>query len=163
MAIAWQPLFYGFYLISSGGLWKQEKTKWVSVGMVLAIFINIVLAVLLVPAYQLIGAAAATAVAFLVWNIFTVIISERLWPVHYPFGVFGLQIGAGVLAVTSILLLYAQSQEIWKVVLVALLSSGLISGITVERSHIKWLLQKIGSDKSYLLEAISAFTSKIEV
>ena len=96
-------------LISSGGLWKQEKTKWVSVGMVLAIFINIVLAVLLVPAYQLIGAAAATAVAFLVWNIFTVIISEMLWPVHYPFGVFGLQIGAGVLAVTSILLLYAQS------------------------------------------------------
>ncbi|MBI5952675.1 MAG: lipopolysaccharide biosynthesis protein [Chloroflexi bacterium] len=142
--LAWQPLFYGFYLISSGGLWKREKTNWAPIGMAVAITINIIFAVLLVPEYKLFGAAASTGLAYLGWNIFSLAISERLWPVHYPLGLFGLQIGVGILAETAILLLYAQNQEIWKVVLATLITCGVILGMTLERAHIKWLLKKIG-------------------
>jgi len=141
--LAWQPLFYGFNLISSGGMWKKEKTKWAPLGMALAIIINVALAVLLVPRFELIGAAIATSSAFLGWNIFSFTISERFWPMRYPFGVFALQIGIGVLAVTSILLLFAQGQEIWKVIVATLIASGLILVITVERAHVRWLLEKL--------------------
>jgi O-antigen/teichoic acid export membrane protein len=144
--LAWQPLFFGLYLIVSGGVWKREKTNWTPIGMAVAIALNLVLVLLLVPRYELIGAATATGLAYLGWNVFSLIISERLWPVQYPVGIFALQIGIGILTMIGILLLYAQDMGIvgiGQVGIATILSSGLILAITIKRSQVQWVLSLI--------------------
>ena len=93
--LAWHSIFYGFFLIGAAGIWKAEKTVWVTVFMGVAAFLNIGLDALLVPTYACMGAAVATSVSFLVWNILSISVSERLWNVGYRFPVLALQVIMG--------------------------------------------------------------------
>jgi len=110
--LAWYSMFYGFNLIISVGIWKGEKTLWVSVLMGAAALLNIGLDALLVPEHGGIGAALATSTSFLIWNVLTLIVSERLWPVGYKFGIFGLQIGIGMAACFLILQMYEKGSSL---------------------------------------------------
>jgi O-antigen/teichoic acid export membrane protein len=82
--LAWQPIFYGFYLIAAGGIWKSEKTQLATFPMVGAGILNIVLNYLFVPNWGGMGAALSTVVSYFVWICVTIIISERLWKVSFP-------------------------------------------------------------------------------
>jgi O-antigen/teichoic acid export membrane protein len=82
--LAWQSLFYGFFLVGSAGLWKAEKTYITTFLMGGAGLINVLLNYLWVPDYGGMGAACATAVSYLLWNLITLLISERYWKVEFP-------------------------------------------------------------------------------
>ena len=84
--LAWQPIFYGFYLIAAGGIWKAEKTQLATFPMVGAGILNIILNYFFVPNWGGMGAALSTVVSYFVWICVTVIISERLWKVSFPVG-----------------------------------------------------------------------------
>lgn len=104
--LAWYPIFYGFYLIAAGGIWKAEKTAWAPLLMGMAAILNIGLNYIWVPRYGGIGAAAATSVSFCVWGILSLMVSERLWKVGYPYLIMLGQIIIGAAACAGILILY---------------------------------------------------------
>jgi len=104
--LAWYPVFYGFYLIAAGGIWKAEKTAWAPLLMGIAAGLNIGLNLLWVPDYGGMGAAAATSVSYCIWGILSLAVSEKLWRVGYAYGVMLGQIIAGMIACISILYLY---------------------------------------------------------
>ena len=103
--LAWQAVFFGFYLIASIGIWKSEKTHYTAWILAGSLCLNVLLLAWLVPAFGALGAATATAIVFLVWNGLTVYVSERLWPVRYNFGeLLGLlSYGVASTAITTVL------------------------------------------------------------
>lgn len=124
--LSWYAVFYGLFTIFCGGIWKEKKTIWTSVTMIAAALINVVLDGYLVPKYGGVGAAVATAISFFVWNILTLIISEQLWPVHYPLKILGFQIFVGVIFCWSILFTYLKNFSDWYVFLSVIVASILL-------------------------------------
>lgn len=107
--LSWYAIFYGFFLIISAGIFKKEKTLFLSIPMGIAGLINIVLNFLLVPQFGGVGAAIATSFSFFALVLIILTISERFWPVNYPIGIFALQIGVGIAGCWSILYIYQNS------------------------------------------------------
>ncbi|TAN42072.1 MAG: hypothetical protein EPN22_13535 [Nitrospirae bacterium] len=97
--LAWQSLFYGFFLIGSAGMWKAEKTHISAILMAVTGLLNLLLNYLWVPLYGGMGAAIATAVSYFIWIILSLLISERYWKVQFPFVVMTGQVTVGVFAV----------------------------------------------------------------
>lgn len=130
--LSWQSIFYGFFLIAFAGIWKKKRTLWMSITMGIAVLINISLDIYFVPKFGGIGAAIATAISFFFWNIFTLIISERLWPINYPLGIFSLQIGIGVLGCTLILFIYKNNLPVWYAAAVVAITAAILVFTLVE-------------------------------
>jgi O-antigen/teichoic acid export membrane protein len=101
--LAWQSVFYGLYLITSIGIWKREKTYCTTLLIGIAILAQAVLLDLFVPAFAGFGAAVSTAGSFFFWNICTLLLSQRLWPVSYDIKKFAaiFAFGAVVSGVTA--------------------------------------------------------------
>ena len=112
--LAWQSLFYGFYLVASAGLWKAERTSYAMVLTSASAVLNLGLNWLLVPALGGIGAALATALSYLVWIVASLLLSERLWPVGFPLALFAAQVALGAAAVAWLTVFGADS---WAVAL----------------------------------------------
>ena len=74
---------------------------------VAAVF-NVILDAILVPSMGGMGAAVATSISFLIWNVLVLAISEKLWKVRYPFGRMILQVVLGIVATGYILFSYSQ-------------------------------------------------------
>ena len=102
--LAWQSLFYGFYMVASGGIWKAEKTWLAPIIMAVAAFLNLGLNFLWVPAYGGKGAALATSTTFGFWCILTLIVSQRLWRVPFQFWIMSCQILLGVVLTVWLLI-----------------------------------------------------------
>ncbi len=100
--LAWQSLFYGFYLVASAGIWKAEKTSYSLYLMMGAASLNLGLNWLFVPAHGGMGAALATALSYLVWIAAALALSERLWPVQLPIGLLAAQVAVGAVCVAWI-------------------------------------------------------------
>jgi len=83
--LAWQSLFYGFYMIASGGIWKAEKTWLTPIITGGAALLNLGLNFLLVPVHGAEGAALATSLTFGVWCFVSMLVSQRFWKVPFPF------------------------------------------------------------------------------
>ena len=98
--LAWQSLFYGFYMVASPGIWKTEKTHYSMILMIGAAIVNLALNAWLVPQYGGMGAATATGLAYFLLIVSTVIVSESLWRVEFPFVLLLLQITVGAITVT---------------------------------------------------------------
>ena len=93
--LAWQALFYGFFLIASAGIWKAERTYLNLYLMGGAAVVGLVLNWVLVPAYGGVGAALATVVTYFFWCTASMIVGESLWRVRFSWGVHLLQIAVG--------------------------------------------------------------------
>lgn len=102
--LAWQSLFYGFFLVASLGMFKAEKTHLHMYLMGGAVAVNILLNLWLVPVHGAMGAALATALTFLVWISASVVVSERLWNVGAPFGVLVAQVAFGAAVVAWLII-----------------------------------------------------------
>ena len=135
--LAWHSLFYGFHLIVVGGIWKREKTAWVSFGMIVAALLNVLLDFLLVPTYGGMGAAAATSISFLVWNIVTLAVSERLSPMNYPLAVLTAQVATGVASSAVILLLFSREQSPGWLAAVAVVAVMVLVALSVPRKEVR--------------------------
>ncbi len=97
--MAWQSLFYGFYMIGSAGIWKAEKTYLTSILMGITGVLNVILNFLWVPKYGGMGAAFANSVSYFVWIMVSLIISEKYWRINLPIKMLLSQIIIGALAV----------------------------------------------------------------
>jgi O-antigen/teichoic acid export membrane protein len=98
--LAWQSLFFGFYMVASPGIWKTERTHYSMNLMIGAALLNLALNAWLVPQYGSMGAAIATALAYFLLVSSSMIVSENLWRVEFPFILLLLQIAIGVVTVT---------------------------------------------------------------
>lgn len=136
--ISWSLIFYGFFMFGAVSMWKRGKTEWVFISIVLAALLNIALNALFVPQWGGVGAAIATSISFFVWNIIVLSVSKILWPIGYPLGILGFQVGIGVTASVSILLLFAHNQEVWKVCMVTIVAMAFLIGSSADRNHLKW-------------------------
>lgn len=143
--LAWHSIFYGFFLIGAAGIWKAEKTVWVPFLMGSAAAINIGLNALLVPDYGVMGAALATSLSFGVWNILTLIISERLWKVGYDTGLFGLQIAIGAISCFIILYLYSHGKNLIATSPVAVISVIMLAMLSITPQHLRTGIQVLKS------------------
>lgn len=143
--LAWHSIFYGYFIIGNAGIWKKQKTKLVPFLMGGAALINIMLNYLWVPEHGGLGAAAATSVSFFIWNIVTMIISEKLWKIGFNFPVFVLQVVFGG-AITVVILLLLMNNKAWYCIIpVTLVSVVLLaaSGFGAKRYRllVKWVLK----------------------
>lgn len=110
--LTWKSLFFGFFLIGSAGIWKSEKTYLNMIISTGAAVVGILLNFLLVPKYEVYGAALSTSVTYLLWIIVSIVISERLWKVGFPFKVFAFQIVVGIVYVIWYLI-YQNDQQLF--------------------------------------------------
>ncbi len=96
--LAWQSLFYGFYLIAAAGIWKTEKTYLNLYIMLFAVGVGVLLNWLLVPKYGGEGAAFATALTHFISTFISLFVSQRLWSINlFDFSLV-IQIAIGVSA-----------------------------------------------------------------
>jgi len=140
--MAWQSLFYGFYLIGSAGIWKAEKTYITSILMCVTGALNLLLNYLWVPLYGAIGAAMANSVAYFIWIIVSMMISERFWRVGFNIPLLIGQIGIGVVGVA--LLYNLSSYTSLTVIIVHIIVLVLVIS-SVNRSTKKMLFEKMKS------------------
>lgn len=115
--LAWPALFYGFALFGSAGIWKLEKMGLNLYLMVGATIIGALLNWILVPVYGGLGAAVATVLTYLFWNITTMLVSNYFWPIKMPVIVLASQVLLG-LAYTALYILnknaiYVSSQTLF--------------------------------------------------
>ena len=141
--LAWHSMFYGFYLIGAAGIWKMEKTAWAPLLMGSAALLNIGLDAWLVPQYGGMGAAVGTSLSFLIWNIMTLIVSERLWPVGYTFRIFALQISIGAVSCFVILQIHEKGQSLWGIASVTLVAIFVLGALSVTRKHFVTMMKLI--------------------
>lgn len=143
--LAWYSIFYGFFLIVAAGIWKAKKTAWVPFLMGAAALLNIGLDVLLVPNYGGMGAALATSISFCVWNILTLIISERLWKVGYDYGILLLQVTIGASACWLILTLYKEDVASWNIWFISCITMAILFSLSVTPKHFGKIMSIVGS------------------
>lgn len=135
--LAWYPVFYGFYLIGSCGMWKAEKTAWAPLLMGVAAVMNIGLNAWWVPLYGGMGAAAATAISFFIWNMLSLYVSERLWKVGYAYFIMLGQVIVGALACAMILYIYQIQINYLNGISIATATMLLLGLSAFSRDHIK--------------------------
>jgi len=141
--LAWQAVFYGFYLISSIGFWKREKMYFAPILMGTAAAINIAMDFYLVPKYGIVGAAAATGLSFIIWNLLAIIVSEILWPVrHSYFSLASITI-VGVLASASITWGHFYDINPWKIWFISSASSLILIFLMMEINQWQTLIRSI--------------------
>lgn len=104
--LGWQALLYGFFLIVSAGIWKEEKTYLNLYLMGGAAVAAILLNWLFVPAWGIIGAAFSTVVAYVLWFFSTIYISENLWRVGFSVSTFIFQITTSIAFVFMFIYVY---------------------------------------------------------
>ncbi len=76
-------LFHGFYMIFAAGCTFARKTFYFPIATGVAALMNTVLNILLIPYYQMMGAAVATVISYLTMTVLMYIFSERYY--HIPF------------------------------------------------------------------------------
>ncbi len=133
--LAWYPIFFGFFLISSVGIKKREKMYWNAILMGMSAVLNIFLDILLVPIWGNTGAAVATSFSFFAWNVITILISERLWKVGFNFGVLSLQVIFGVVSCAMILYFSRDNDNYFIVLFIACVAVFIIGALSIEKRH----------------------------
>jgi O-antigen/teichoic acid export membrane protein len=141
--LAWYPVFYGFYLIASTGIWKKEKTAWTPLLMIGAAGLNVFLNSLWVPMYGSLGAAIATSFSFLVWNLAVLSVSEKLWKIDYPYVIFSIQIGLGLVACFAIFKIYSKSFDYSKSFAVSAAAIVMLALLSISKEDFKKISGKI--------------------
>lgn len=128
--LSWQAIFYGFYLIAGIGIWKEKKTYITTILIFVAAILNIIFNYYLVPHYGIIGASIGTSASFFIWIVMTMVISEKLWYVGFPYFTLAAQLGIGVFASTAILAIDTTKEGYIKTISIVLVSVLLIGWIT---------------------------------
>ncbi|MAJ97277.1 MAG: hypothetical protein CMI56_01510 [Parcubacteria group bacterium] len=127
--LAWQAVFYGFFLIASAGIWKAEKTYLNLYIIIFTALIGIGMNLLLVPELGGVGAAIATAITHFLWIIITMVVSERYWRLDLPLLTFGTQI---LIASSFVWFFLVQGELNFMFFLSALIASGLILALMIK-------------------------------
>jgi O-antigen/teichoic acid export membrane protein len=139
--LAWQSIFYGFYMVASVGIWKAEKTYLSIYLMSIAAIVGLLLNWLLVPAFGGVGAAIATAITYLVWIIASTIVSESLWRVRVPLLILSFQVSFGMIFVAWFIISGHDMDQV-KVFLVAAIIAIILLVSSINLSALGRLINK---------------------
>ncbi|MEO0145342.1 MAG: GNAT family N-acetyltransferase [candidate division WOR-3 bacterium] len=128
--------------ITGAGLHIIKKPWPISVAFIIGALLNMALNLLLIPLFGMMGAAWATLISFLFISVFTLIASQRKFPVKYEWKkLVAIAVWAGIIAAASVI-----SQRVWwRVVLATAFSAvgvylyrkslfGITKGFLVRRS-----------------------------
>jgi O-antigen/teichoic acid export membrane protein len=74
---------YASTQVTAGGISLMKRTTYLAVYSWLAAIVNVVLCLILIPPYGMLGAAWATAAAYIVLTLAYLVTSHRLWPIAY--------------------------------------------------------------------------------
>ncbi|HZS78089.1 MAG TPA: oligosaccharide flippase family protein [Ktedonobacteraceae bacterium] len=94
--IALSILFSGVYVILPIGVALQGKTWITSLSITAAAIINVALNLALIPSFGSMGAAFATLVAYIALAIIAYFVNQKLYPVPFELGLFGLALFLGL-------------------------------------------------------------------
>jgi O-antigen/teichoic acid export membrane protein len=88
------PIFYISVLITglgmfSPGLHLKNKTKYIAIVVIITAVINVALNYLLIPIFELFGAAIATLISTLINNLALFILAQKLYPIPFSKGKIG--------------------------------------------------------------------------
>ena len=139
--LSWSGIFLGFYLIVAGGIWRAERTAWAPLLMGTAALLNIGLNAWLVPVYGGIGAATATSISFCIWNVLTLIVSEKLWRVNYDYGIMMAQVGIGAIACILTLHFYSYASVPWYIWPINFFAIIILVILSFSRKHLNTILE----------------------
>ena len=101
LILVWPPMFYGFYMLVSAGLWKNKKTNLMFLVFFAATVVNLILNQLLVPSYEGVGAAIATLLSFIFLIIFCLYLGEKNWKVGFKIQTYSLMISITVFSLLN--------------------------------------------------------------
>lgn len=99
---SWAHIWFGYFLISSLGIFYSKKTYHIIWIHFTAAIINIVLNVVLIPKWGIKGAALSTIIALMISNIILMIMGNKYYSIPWKWGIFILTTIIGVL--TTIIL-----------------------------------------------------------
>lgn len=142
--LAFSSVFFGFYLISTAGSWKVEKTWLVTIALIIAALSDIAFNALLVPLYAGMGAAIASALAMFIGNAVLLFISEKHWPIRLNYGIIAVQIFIAIISVCGILMVYSLNKPAWVVTFITVISAVAIVFLTTRD---QWLERTFKSVK----------------
>jgi len=95
-------LFFTSAHVSVVAILIKNKTVYIMLACWLVAALNIFLNWMLIPHFGMIGAGAATAVAYILFAASYALISRRLWPISYPHGVLALLVAVPLVAIVLI-------------------------------------------------------------
>ncbi|NVM02088.1 MAG: polysaccharide biosynthesis C-terminal domain-containing protein [Candidatus Helarchaeota archaeon] len=78
-------IFYGYYENFIVGIYIKDRTHYIAIVITAAAFLNIVLNLILIPIYNMYGAAWATAVSYLVLALLGYFFSQKFYSIKYDF------------------------------------------------------------------------------
>jgi len=105
--IALSYVLYGCYYILTVGLSLEAKTMYIAAAVGAAAILNLGLNYLLIPRYGMMGAAAATLIAFLMLALVTFLASQRFYRIDYDWGrIAKICLAAGVVYAGSLFITY---------------------------------------------------------
>ncbi|GCF10416.1 hypothetical protein KDI_39800 [Dictyobacter arantiisoli] len=108
--IALANVFYGLFELFMVGVLLREKVRFTILFLPLAAVVHIALNCLLIPNYGIVGAAISTLVAYLLLACVAYFVNQRIYPLPFEIGLFGLALCLGIVwYIGAMLLLRGQS------------------------------------------------------
>ncbi len=136
--IALSTMLMGTYYIFMIGVNIRRKTILDVLFTSIAASVNLVLNIFFIPRFGAIGAAISTLLAYIILNLVTYIVNQKIYPIRFEIGLFIIRLLVGVaLYVASSLLAYKQKPLIsWSITIGTLLLYGvflmLLAGLSVK-------------------------------
>ncbi len=94
--IALSTMFSGLFVVLALGISLQRKTWLTTVTITSSALLNVVLNLVLIPIYGAMGAALATLAAYILLAALTYFVNQRIYPVPFELGLFGIALLLGI-------------------------------------------------------------------
>ncbi|GMU57411.1 MAG: hypothetical protein AMXMBFR33_65570 [Candidatus Xenobia bacterium] len=82
--LGWPVVLSGLFNVITPGFWKSQRSNLIPVTAGASAVLSLSLNAALIPHWGLAGVAAAVVTSYTVWNFASLFLSERLWPVGFP-------------------------------------------------------------------------------
>ena len=124
-------LFFTTAQVSSAAIMVKNKTIYIMLACWLVALANIGFNALLIPPFGLVGAGAATGLAYILFALSYGLIARRLWPVDYPWAVLGGLLAVPLVSIGAVTLIAYYGPGLWpnlalKLVVLAVCGAGLL-------------------------------------
>ncbi len=96
--LGWPVILSGLFNVITPGFWKAQRSHLIPITAGASALLSLSLNAALIPHWGLPGAAGAVVISYTVWNFASLLLSERLWPVGFPWLRMLAIVLAGILA-----------------------------------------------------------------
>ncbi|MEW6277579.1 MAG: lipopolysaccharide biosynthesis protein [Candidatus Eremiobacterota bacterium] len=82
--LGWPFILSGLFSVVTPGFWKCNRSHMIPITAGAAALLSIGLNLVVIPRWGTYGAAATVVLSYATWNFASLAVSERLWPVRFP-------------------------------------------------------------------------------